>query len=140
MTTKIKQSAEIELIRGLKRWINIKLTEYEQSGSMPISVSRTNEGYGILNTPFGSIPFHRFVAEWFNGRSLKPTEHVHHIDGDKSNNYYWNLEILNASEHAKETAIQKKLHGGWFQSYEQASRELKQMYDMDEKKVERLKI
>lgn len=139
-TTEIKTSAEIDLIRGIKRWINIKLNEYEQSGSMPISVSRTNEGYGVLNTPFGSISYHRFVAEWFIGRSLKPTEHVHHIDEDKSNNNYWNLEILNASEHAKETARQRKLHGGWFQTYDQAVKELEQMYAMDERKVKQLEI
>lgn len=45
---------------------------------------------------------HRKVMEDHLGRKLESNEHVHHIDGDKSNNYPCNLMILSNSEHRKE--------------------------------------
>ena len=42
---------------------------------------------------------HRVVAEKKIGRALKPNEHVHHIDGDKTNNVPENLEVLLSVEH-----------------------------------------
>jgi HNH endonuclease len=46
---------------------------------------------------------HRIVAEIMLGRKLTPSEVVHHIDGDKSNNSPKNLKVFkNQSEHLKE--------------------------------------
>jgi hypothetical protein len=42
---------------------------------------------------------HRVVAEQKLGRRLHAHEHVHHIDGDKTNNAPENLEVLTAAEH-----------------------------------------
>lgn len=43
---------------------------------------------------------HREVMGAMLGRPLRSDEHVHHRDGDRSNNHPSNLELLTASEHA----------------------------------------
>ena len=47
----------------------------------------------------GYLPQHRLVMEEHIGRYLLPNEHVHHIDGDKSNNKIENLELLSPNNH-----------------------------------------
>ena len=44
---------------------------------------------------------HRFLMENKIGRRLTNQEHVHHIDGDKSNNSLNNLMLLTINEHAR---------------------------------------
>ena len=51
---------------------------------------------------------HRVLMEQKLGRFLSPTEVTHHIDGDKSNNCYENLEIKNKGRHATEHQIRAK--------------------------------
>jgi len=65
-------------------------------------------GYRIVKAPRnhphaykGYMREHRLIVENFNGRYLKPNEHVHHIDHDKLNNDISNLIIVSPSEHAK---------------------------------------
>lgn len=43
---------------------------------------------------------HREVAAEKLGRPLRPDEHVHHMNGDKTDNRPENLEVLSAREHA----------------------------------------
>lgn len=50
---------------------------------------------------------HRVVMEKYLGRKLKPTEIVHHKDGNKQNNDISNLEVMSQSEH-----IRKHLKAG----------------------------
>lgn len=45
---------------------------------------------------------HRLIMQRIIGRKLKTDEHVHHIDGNKTNNKPSNLQIISASEHHKE--------------------------------------
>jgi len=47
----------------------------------------------------GGITMHRYVWKKYNG-DIPDGMHVHHIDGDKSNNRIENLELLTASDHS----------------------------------------
>lgn len=43
---------------------------------------------------------HRYIIECELGRQLRKDEHVHHIDGNKTNNDRCNLHLMSASEHS----------------------------------------
>ena len=47
----------------------------------------------------GLVYAHRLVMENRIGRYLRPSEHIHHIDKDRGNNDFANLEITTPSEH-----------------------------------------
>lgn len=49
----------------------------------------------------GKVWYHRHVASTILGRWLYSSEHVHHKDGNKSNNLKENLAILTHEEHAR---------------------------------------
>ena len=51
------------------------------------------------NGAHANMLLHRVIAEWKYGRSVRPGEHVHHVDGNKLNNSPENIQILSASEH-----------------------------------------
>ena len=45
---------------------------------------------------------HRFVMETELGRKLETDEHVHHRNHDRTDNRIENLELMSASDHARE--------------------------------------
>lgn len=47
------------------------------------------------------VKLHRYLMQIKLGRNLKPSEIVHHIDGNKLNNAIENLELTTISEHNK---------------------------------------
>lgn len=49
----------------------------------------------------GKVRRHRYIASLSIGRWLRTEEHVHHLDGDKSNDAPSNLQILTAAEHGR---------------------------------------
>lgn len=58
---------------------------------------------------------HRVKMEQHLGRKLKSTEHIHHIDGNPTNNKISNLKIVSNSEHRKiECQIAKRDKHGRF--------------------------
>lgn len=54
-----------------------------------------------LGSATGRVWHHRHVASVTVGYWLGQTKHVHHIDEDRANNMASNLEIVEASEHAR---------------------------------------
>lgn len=63
---------------------------------------RSIDGHGYFRISVGANKRkreHRIVAEKMLGRKIKRSEHVHHIDGDKTNNLPKNLFICDNSKH-----------------------------------------
>ena len=59
---------------------------------MQVTVARRRQRY-----------LHRLVMEILLGRTLRPDEHVHHLDGNKANNRPSNLQLLSAGAHMSQT-------------------------------------
>lgn len=68
---------------------------------------RHSAGYVLIWAPehprahHGRVLEHILVAERMLGRPLTPDDHVHHINGDKTDNRPENLQVLSNSEHQK---------------------------------------
>lgn len=45
--------------------------------------------------------FSRIVVEGMLGRELRPDEHVHHVNGDKTDDRAENLQVISISEHTR---------------------------------------
>lgn len=58
----------------------------------------------------GWVGEHRLVA-WEHGILTNPTDDVHHIDSDKTNNEPANLEALSHGGHAREHALARHSAG-----------------------------
>lgn len=56
-----------------------------------------SQGYSLVGGEYE----HRLVAEKMLDRKLLPTEHVHHRNGDRTDNRPENLEVLPASAHQR---------------------------------------
>lgn len=63
---------------------------------------RTKDGYIRITTEKNKRRYeHRIVMENLIGRKLTADEHIHHLNGDSSDNSINNLVILSNSEHRK---------------------------------------
>ena len=62
-------------------------------------------GYKIIRVAGKQVYEHRWVVEQVLGRVLLPSEHVHHINGDKADNRIENLVVLEESTHHREHAL-----------------------------------
>lgn len=54
---------------------------------------------------------HRVVVEEMLGRPLASEEHVHHINGLKTDNHPDNLQLISASEHARHHLVERYARG-----------------------------
>ena len=88
---------QIGLIDDNGNWLRDPLP-----ASRPRLERRIHDGYVLIQAPAGhpharvdgSILEHRWVMEQALGRFLEDTEIVHHKDGNRSNNVWANLELL----------------------------------------------
>ena len=78
--------------------------------------ARLNQhGYVFIHEPKhpkaikgGWISEHRHVVEQRLGRYLRSDEHVHHVNGNKSDNRSENLEVLTPRAHARVTGAERR--------------------------------
>lgn len=79
---------------GAPNWVGGKKNKQGKKG-----------GYILIHAPEhpaakkGFVPEHRLVVEKRLGRFLLPEELVHHVDCDKRNNLYGNLDICSILQH-----------------------------------------
>lgn len=69
-------------------------------------------GYVVIWTPDGKKLEHRHIMERSIGRKLASNEHVHHKNGNKTDNRIENLEIISDVEHGRMHAYQRWHTGG----------------------------
>jgi len=75
-------------------------------GPPPLGEKRlTKDGYVLIFTIDGWQLEHRHIIESKLGRSLLPSEFVHHINGIKSDNRLENLQVLNRTDHLIRTRV-----------------------------------
>lgn len=106
---KCKNKASLPL--QLKTKDKFKKLFYEKElwrSTEPTSEYINNEGYVMCIFSYFSLPRHRLNMMRKVGRRLKSWEHVHHINGIKSDNRSENLVLLPNSEHMVVTKLVKE--------------------------------
>lgn len=85
----------IEVVEFEEDWIGIIIKDIKNSKS------KNNAGYRLVNTRYGTKLVHRLVAEtWIKKPNGK--YEVNHIDHNKDNNSYENLEWVTRSENMRD--------------------------------------
>ena len=83
---------------GLERYWNLKRKpRLQRNGYLTLCINRKKKYV------------HRLVMEEYLGRPLRDDEHVHHINGDKTDNRIENLKLMSRKEHLREHALENGL-------------------------------
>lgn len=90
-----------ETIRGILIALGVPRRRRGSVGSAIGTRRDDGRGYVLVKTQNGWKAEHRAKVEASIGRRLRVDEHVHHIDGDRSNNADENLEVMSRSEHGR---------------------------------------
>lgn len=109
-----------------KQWIERKYCSLKCAGQINrVGIEPSNKlqfgtrtkmknGYIQLTTERGNVFEHRIVVENYIGRYLRPTEIIHHINLDKTDNRLENLFIF--PNNATHTGFHSLLRHGWIQN------------------------
>jgi hypothetical protein len=64
---------------------------------------KTITSWGYIDIRIGNkyVKEHRYVMEQHLGRKLDKSEHIHHINGDRTDNRLENLDLISPSLHSK---------------------------------------
>jgi len=92
----VSKGRSLHLQKNGKRIIG-KRRYIDERGYISVRIKRNSKFYDMSGN--GIILEHRLIMAKYLGRSLKSWEHVHHIDGNKSNNDIDNLELKDGSIH-----------------------------------------
>lgn len=80
-----------------KKSISESMKRYR--ATLPRTRGKTKDGYILLQIAGRRIYEHRLIMEQHIGRQLTKKEHVHHLNGDKTDNRLENLSLMSQREH-----------------------------------------
>jgi hypothetical protein len=92
-----EEHRKLRSLANIKYWDGKRKPRLQKNGYLTICIG--NKKYYV----------HRLVMQEKLGRPLKHNEHVHHINGDKTDNSIENLELLTAEEHEKLHSLKNNL-------------------------------
>ena len=110
-----RSERELERLRAMAKRAG-ELRGKQMERPLGYRMIEKRSGYVMTKTPRGMMYEHRWVMEQSLGRSLLPSEFVHHVNWDKGDNRPDNLVLTSPSTHRhnhrgerhKESSIRKK--------------------------------